>query len=74
MNARRETMILLDEREATRDAARLWWLFLATGIAWIVVAWMILRWDPTSISTIALGEYDSSSTKGALFHFVNDLA
>ena len=53
MNARRETMILLDEREATRDAARLWWLFLATGIAWIVVAWMILRWDPTSISTIA---------------------
>ena len=53
MNERRETMILLDTREAARDAARLWWLFLVTGIAWIVVAWMILRWDPTSVSTIA---------------------
>ena len=53
MNERRETMILLDAREAARNAAQLWWLFLLTGIAWIVVAWLILRWDPTSISTIA---------------------
>jgi uncharacterized membrane protein HdeD (DUF308 family) len=53
VNERRETMIVLDAREAASDAARLWWLFLVTGIAWILVAWMILRWDPTSISTIA---------------------
>ncbi|MGL6278698.1 MAG: HdeD family acid-resistance protein [Gaiella sp.] len=43
----------LDEREAATEAADKWWLFLVTGIAWIVVAWLVLRWEPTSVSTIA---------------------
>jgi uncharacterized membrane protein HdeD (DUF308 family) len=43
----------LEEREAAEGAARMWWLFLLTGIAWIVVAWLVLRWEPSSVSTIA---------------------
>lgn len=43
----------LEAREAAEDAARMWWLFLLTGIAWIVVAWLVLRWEPSSVSTIA---------------------
>jgi uncharacterized membrane protein HdeD (DUF308 family) len=50
---RRSTMMMLEEREVARQAGRLWWLFLITGIAWMMVAWIILRWDPTSIATIA---------------------
>jgi len=53
MNARRGSMTLLEAREVAEDAARMWWLFLVTGIAWIIVAWLILRWDPTSVATIA---------------------
>jgi uncharacterized membrane protein HdeD (DUF308 family) len=68
MNERRQTLVLLDAREVARDAARLWWLFLLTGIAWILVAWLILRWDPTSISTIA---YLFGFV--ALFYGVNEL-
>ncbi len=43
----------LDERETVEDAARLWWLFLLTGIAWIVVSWLILRWDYSTVSAIS---------------------
>lgn len=43
----------LDDRETVKDAARLWWLFLLTGIAWIVVSWLILRWDYSSVRTIS---------------------
>ena len=46
-------MMMLEEREVAREAGRLWWWFLITGIAWMIVAWIILRWDPTSIATIA---------------------
>jgi uncharacterized membrane protein HdeD (DUF308 family) len=48
-------------RERTRgiDAAlwRLagpWWLFLLTGIAWLVIAWVALRFTPASITTVGV--------------------
>jgi uncharacterized membrane protein HdeD (DUF308 family) len=53
MSERTATMVILDEREAAREAAGLWWLFLLTGLAWMIVAWLVLRWSPTSITTIA---------------------
>jgi uncharacterized membrane protein HdeD (DUF308 family) len=31
-----------------------WWLFLITGIAWIVVAMILLRFDYTSVSSISI--------------------
>ena len=44
-----------DVRQATREVARrLWWLWLATGIAWIVASLVILQFDRASITTVAV--------------------
>lgn len=29
-----------------------WWLFLITGIAWVLISFMVLAFDPTSAATI----------------------
>ena len=60
-------MSAMDERTATRSAARAvlgrlagpWWLFLLTGLAWLVLAWVALRFTPASVPTIGvlLGVY-----------------
>jgi uncharacterized membrane protein HdeD (DUF308 family) len=44
----------LEEREAIAAAARSWWLFLLTGILWFLVAIIILRFDYTTVSAIAI--------------------
>ena len=33
---------------------RLWWLWLATGIAWIIVALIILQFDQASVTTVGV--------------------
>ena len=43
----------LDVKEAAEDAARWWWVFLLTGTAWILVSWLILRWDYSTIGAIS---------------------
>ena len=30
----------------------MWWLFLITGIAWVIIALIVLRFDTTSIATV----------------------
>ena len=37
-----------------REAARFWWLWLVTGIAWIVAALVVLQFDSASITTIGI--------------------
>lgn len=32
--------------------AGVWWLFLITGIAWLIIALIVLRFDTTSIATV----------------------
>ena len=44
----------LEEREAIAEFGRAWWLFLLTGILWLVVAIVILRFDYTSVSAISI--------------------
>jgi uncharacterized membrane protein HdeD (DUF308 family) len=39
---------------ALRGVARLWWLWLAAGIFWIVVALVVLQFDQASISTVGV--------------------
>jgi uncharacterized membrane protein HdeD (DUF308 family) len=39
--------------EVVREAARLWWLYLVTGILWIVVSLVIFRFDYTSVASIS---------------------
>ena len=41
-------------REATREMAGYWWLWLIGGIAWIVVSLVILQFDSASITTVGV--------------------
>ena len=43
-----------DERliATAREVTRLWWVFLVTGIAWVLIAFMVLAFKPTTPATI----------------------
>ncbi len=34
--------------------ARFWWVFLVTGIAWLLIAMLVLRFNETSVDTVGL--------------------
>ena len=44
----------LESTEILRQASRLWWLFLVTGIAWIVVSLILFRFDYTSVAAVSI--------------------
>lgn len=44
---------IFDEREVMDDAADKWWLFLLTGIAWLVFALIVFQWDYTTVAAIS---------------------
>ena len=44
---------VFDEREVREEAADRWWLFLITGICWLVFALIVFQWDYTSVSAIS---------------------
>jgi uncharacterized membrane protein HdeD (DUF308 family) len=31
-----------------------WWMFLITGLAWLIIAWVTLRFTPASITTVGV--------------------
>jgi uncharacterized membrane protein HdeD (DUF308 family) len=37
-----------------REIAGLWWLWLLTGVAWIVVALVVLQFDQASVTTVGV--------------------
>jgi uncharacterized membrane protein HdeD (DUF308 family) len=43
---------MFEEREVLRSSAGLWWMFLLTGVAWLVFSLIIFRFDMTSVTTI----------------------
>jgi uncharacterized membrane protein HdeD (DUF308 family) len=43
-----------EERVITRKVSRFWWIFLVTGIGWLVIAWLVLRLNETSITTVGV--------------------
>lgn len=45
---------MLSEREVLDEAADRWWLFLVTGIAWLVFALLVFQWDYTTVSAISI--------------------
>ena len=56
-NYKHESALLSPFDMGRRTLARAlppWWLFLITGIAWMVVSLIVLRFDYTSVSSIAL--------------------
>ena len=44
----------LEEREAIESAARAWWLFLLTGLLWLLFAIIVLRFDYTTVSAVSI--------------------
>jgi hypothetical protein len=46
--------MLTEGRMVVRQAARYWWLYLVSGIAWLVIAWLVLRLNMTSITTVGV--------------------
>ena len=43
-----------DVRSLVRQGARYWWIPLITGVAWLVVAWLVLRLNQTSLTTVGV--------------------
>jgi uncharacterized membrane protein HdeD (DUF308 family) len=44
----------LEERQVVEDAAGMWWMFLLTGICWLLVSIILFRFDYTSVSAISI--------------------
>jgi uncharacterized membrane protein HdeD (DUF308 family) len=55
-------MSAMDDRTAIRRRTRAalwrlagpWWMFLLTGIAWLIVSWVALRFTPASVATVGV--------------------
>ena len=45
---------VLWESEVVEDAARRWWLFLLTGIAWLVFSLLVFQWDYTTVYAVSV--------------------
>ena len=43
-----------DERQAIKSLSKMWWLWLAFGIVWTIVAVVILQFDDASITTVGV--------------------
>lgn len=46
--------MLSEGRMIVREAARYWWLYLVSGVSWLVIAWLVLRLNMTSITTVGV--------------------
>jgi uncharacterized membrane protein HdeD (DUF308 family) len=46
--------MITEGRMIVREGARYWWVFLFTGIAWLLIAWLVLRMDITSIAAVGV--------------------
>ena len=45
---------MFDERDLVADSARHWWMFLLTGIAWLVFALLLFQWDYTTVYAVSI--------------------
>src|SRR5215831_3230866 len=48
------TNAVLDDREVLEEAAHRWWIFLVSGIAWLVFALLVFQWDYTTVYAISI--------------------
>ena len=46
--------MMAEERRIVREEARNWWVLLVSGIAWLLIAWIVLRLNLTSITTVGV--------------------
>jgi uncharacterized membrane protein HdeD (DUF308 family) len=45
---------VFEGRMLVRETTRYWWVVLLAGIAWLVVAWLVLRANVTSLTTVGV--------------------
>jgi uncharacterized membrane protein HdeD (DUF308 family) len=45
---------LFEERELLEEAADRWWIFLLSGIAWLVFSLLVFQWDYTTVYAISI--------------------
>ena len=45
---------VIGAREVLEEAADRWWIFLISGIAWLVFALMVFQWDFTTVYEISI--------------------
>src|SRR5215475_5452015 len=45
---------MFEEREVLEETADRWWVFLLTGIAWLVFALLVFQWDYTTVYAISI--------------------
>jgi uncharacterized membrane protein HdeD (DUF308 family) len=45
---------VLEERDVLEEATGRWWIFLLSGIAWLVFALLVFQWDYTTIYAISI--------------------
>ena len=45
---------MAEERRIVREEASNWWILLVSGIAWLLIAWIVLRLDVTSVATVGV--------------------
>jgi uncharacterized membrane protein HdeD (DUF308 family) len=44
----------LEEREVVEEVADRWWIFLVTGIGWLILSLLIFQWDYTTVYAISI--------------------
>ena len=44
---------MFDERDVLEEASERWWMFLVTGIAWLVFALLVFQWDYTTVYAVS---------------------
>jgi uncharacterized membrane protein HdeD (DUF308 family) len=54
MNREGPALLTGQERMLLPGAARYWWALLITGVAWLVIGWVVLRADVSSLATVGV--------------------
>src|SRR5215475_2951677 len=50
----KEIQMATVERMIVKEGARYWWVFLVSGVLWLLIAWLVLRLNSTSITTVGV--------------------
>lgn len=54
MNTEEPGLMQRPVRILAQRAARYWWALLVAGVAWLVIGWVVLRADVTSLATVGV--------------------
>jgi uncharacterized membrane protein HdeD (DUF308 family) len=46
--------MIAEGRGIVREGARYWWVLLVSGIVWLLISWIVLRADETSVATVGV--------------------